>query len=415
MISYPVVRLIAAFTLMAVAGSAMYANIVGLNDFAAEFGVNRGLASAPYMAFMIGFGVGGLFMGRAADRFGVMAPNILGALCVPAGFVAAAYSVGIWQLCLATGLLMGMCGASATFGPLVADISHWFNRRRGLAMGIVISGSYMAGAVWPPIVQHFIDLYGWRDTFVGLGVFTACAMPPLIAILSRKPPHVANALRDTASNTAHAHAAPRQIARVRPLGLSTNSVQALICAAGVGCCIAMSMPQVHIVAYAIDLGFTAARGAEMLSLMLGCGIISRLTSGWISDRIGGFQTLILGSTLQMMVLPTFLLADSLSALYLASAAFGLSQGGIVPSYALISRMVFPINDAGWRISAALLSTLVGMAVGGWMAGALYDLTGSYTISFLNGVAFNAINLVIAVTLYRRARQHPETLHVVATA
>ncbi|MBT5810798.1 MAG: MFS transporter, partial [Rhodospirillaceae bacterium] len=193
------------------------------------------------------------------------------------------------------------------------------------------------------------------------------------------------------------------------------SVQTLICAAGVGCCIAMSMPQVHIVAYAIDLGFTAARGAEMLSLMLGFGIISRLTSGWISDRIGGFRTLILGSTLQMMVLPTFLLADTLSALYLASAAFGLSQGGIVPSYALISRVVFPINDAGWRISAALLSTLVGMAVGGWMAGALYDLTGSYTISFLNGGAFNAINLAIAVTLYLRARRHPETLHVVATA
>ena len=407
MISYPVVRLIAAFTLMAVAGSTMYATIVGLNDFAVEFNVNRGMAAAPYMAFMIGFGVGGLVMGRAADRFGIMAPNILGALCVPAGFVAAAYSVGIWQLCLATGLLMGMCGASATFGPLVADISHWFNRRRGLAMGIVISGSYMAGAVLPPIVQHFIDLFGWRDTFLGLSVFTACAMPPLIAILYRKPAHMAAA--------AHTRATPAPDVRVRPLGMSPNSVQTLICAAGVGCCIAMSMPQVHIVAYAIDLGFTAARGAEMLSLMLGFGIISRLTSGWISDRIGGFRTLILGSTLQMMVLPTFLLADTLSALYLASAAFGLSQGGIVPSYALISRVVFPINDAGWRISAALLSTLVGMAVGGWMAGALYDLTGSYTISFLNGVAFNAINLAIAVTLYLRARRHPETLHVVATA
>jgi MFS family permease len=197
--------------------------------------------------------------------------------------------------------------------------------------------------------------------------------------------------------------------------MSVNGVQSLICLAGMGCCIAMSMPQVHIVAYAIDLGFTAAHGAEMLSLMLTFGIVSRLTSGWVSDRIGGFRTLILGSTLQMMVLPTFLLVDTLSALYLASAAFGLSQGGIVPSYALISRAVFPATDAGWRISAALLSTLVGMAVGGWMAGALYDLTGSYAISFLNGVVFNVINLAIAVTLYRRARRYPETLHAVTPA
>ncbi|MGY8935479.1 MAG: MFS transporter [Alphaproteobacteria bacterium] len=328
MIYYPIIRLFAAFSLMAIAGSTMYASIVALNDYAVEFDATRAVASAPYMAFMLGFGVGGLFMGRAADRFGVMVPNIVGAFCVPAGFIAAAYSSGIWQLCLATGVLMGMFGASATFGPLVADISYWFTRRRGLALGIVISGSYMAGAVWPTIMQHFIDLHGWRDTFIRFGMFTAC---------------------------------------------------------------------------------------EMLSLMLTFGIVSRLTSGWISDRIGGFRTLILGSTLQMIVLPTFLLADTLSALYLASAAFGLSQGGIVPSYALISRAVFPATDAGWRISAALLSTLVGMAVGGWMAGALYDLTGSYTISFLNGVVFNMINLAIAVTLYRRARRHPETLHAVVPA
>lgn len=411
MISYPVLRLIASFSLMAVAGSTMYASIVALNDFAVEFNANRGLASAPYMAFMLGFGVGGLFMGRAADRFGVMAPNIVGAFCVPAGFIAAAYSSGIWQLSLATGVLMGMFGASATFGPLVADISHWFTRRRGLALGIVISGSYMAGAVWPTILQHFIDLYGWRDTFIGFGILTACAMPPLIAILYRKPPHITH----TPPSTPSRNAAPLPVVRVRPLGMSVNGVQSLICMAGMGCCIAMSMPQVHIVAYAIDLGFTAARGAEMLSLMLSFGIISRLTSGWISDRIGGFRTLILGSALQMIVLPTFLLADTLSALYVASAAFGLSQGGIVPSYALISRAVFPASDAGWRISAALLSTLVGMAIGGWMAGALYDLTGSYTISFLNGVAFNVINLAIAVTLYRRSRRHPETLHAVAPA
>jgi MFS family permease len=404
-LSYPVLRLIAAFFLMAVAGSTMYANVVGLTEFANEFGVTRAMATAPYMAFMCGFGLGGLIMGRAADRWGAMLPNMVAALAVPLGFLAAAYSTNIGMLSVAMGALAGMFGASATFGPLVADISHWFTKRRGMAVGIVISGSYMAGAVWPPIMQHFIDLHGWRDTFIGMAVFTACVMPPLVAVLYRKPPHFGI---ETTS-------AKLETAVSRPLGFSPNGLQSMICLAGIGCCAAMAMPQVHIVAFAVDLGYAAARGAEMLSLMLGFGIVSRLTSGWISDRIGGFRTLLLGSTLQMAVLPTFLISDTLTALYIASAAFGLSQGGIVPSYALIARAVFPVRDAGWRVSTSMLATLAGMALGGWMAGAIYDLTGSYTIAFLNALVFNALNIAIALMLYRRVRQMPDSLAVAAAA
>ncbi len=377
---------------MTVSGSAMYGVIVVLKPVGLEFGVSRGTASIPYMLYMLGFGFGGVVFGRVADRFGVMVPALIASFALPAGFVAAANAASLWQFCAAMGLLAGLFGASATFAPIVSDISHWFIRRRGLAVGIVISGSYVAGAIWPPILQHFIDSNGWRDTFFGLGIFTLCVMLPLGLFLYRKPPVVPEPAPPGGP------VEPR-----RPLGYSAAGLQALLCAAGIGCCAAMAMPQVHILPYATDLGYAPARAAEMLSLMLGFGIVSRLTSGWISDRIGGLNTLFLGSFLQACVLIAFLTGDTLVALYLLSTAFGLSQGGIVPSYAMIIRSYFPPAEAGWRIGTAFLFAIIGMALGGWMAGALYDLTGSYTVSFLNAIAFNVFNMAIAGKLVMRAK------------
>ncbi len=390
---YPIVRLLAALALMTIGGSAMYATIVVLKPIAAEFQVSRGTAAIPYMLFMVGFGFGGIGMGRVADRFGIMPPILVASLALPAGFVASAHAASFWQFSLAIGVLSGLFGAAATFGPLVADISHWFIRRRGLAIAVVISGTYVAGALWPPILQYYFDAIGWRDTFVGFGIFALFTMLALSLVLIRKPPALAEL--GTASGPA---------GRFRPLGFSPTTLQCLICAAGIGCCVAMAMPQVHIVSYATDLGHSAARGAEMLSLMLGFGIVSRLVSGWLSDRIGGLGTLIVGSSLQATVLAAFLMTDTLTALYILSIVFGLSQGGIVPSYAVIIRTFFPANQAGWRIGAALFATTVGMALGGWMAGVLFDLTGSYTASFLNAILFNFANMAIAVTMLRRARR-----------
>ncbi len=392
---YRYLRLIAALLLMTVGGSAMYSLIVALKPVGNEFAVSRGIASLPYMLFMLGFGTGGVVLGRVADRFGIVWPAALASIALPAGFIAAAQATTLWQFCLAMGVLAGLFGASATFSPVVSDISHWFFRRRGLAVGIVISGSYLAGAVWPKIIQHFIDTVGWRDTFTGIGIFTFCAMLPLSAFLYRKAPVQPDPVMSGGQGD------PR-----RPLGFSVSRLQCLLCAAGIGCCAAMAMPQVHIVAYATDLGHAAARGAEMLALMLGFGIVSRLTSGWISDRIGGLNTLLLGSFLQLAVLSGFLFGDSLTALYLLSVAFGLAQGGIVPSYAIIIRAYFPSREAGWRIGTTFLFTIIGMALGGWMAGALYDLTGSYTVSFVNAIAFNILNMSIAGILLTRAKSRP---------
>jgi len=299
----------------------------------------------------------------------------------------------LWTFALAHGLLLGALGSSATFAPLVADTSLWFVKRRGVAVAICASGNYVAGAIWPPVVQHFVSSQGWRATYIGLGLFCAISIPLLALMMRPRPPKVA-ALAAAAKPGA---AVPSN----RPFGLSLNAAQMLLCVAGVACCVAMAMPQVHIVAYCGDLGYGAARGAEMLSLMLACGIVSRVVSGIICDRIGGLRTLLLGSVLQGTALLLFLPFDSLVSLYMVSALFGLFQGGIVPSYAIIVREHFPPAEAGARVGTVLMATLFGMALGGWMSGKVFDLTGSYQAAFLNGIGWNLVNLAIALTLLAR--------------
>jgi len=393
---YAWARLVVSLALMTLGGAGMYAVAVALPPVQAEFVATRSEASLPYTLTMVGFGFGGILMGRLADRFGVMVPVLIGAGALGLGFIAAGAAQNLVQYAIAQGLLIGFLGSSATFVPLVADASHWFTRRRGIAVAICASGNYLAGAVWPPVLQHYFDLVGWRQTFVGVGIFCIAAMVPLAFALRRRPPEI-----DAPAPATHA-----SHASARPLGLSPGTLQAILCVAGLACCVAMSMPQVHIVAYCGDLGFGAARGAEMLSLMLGCGIVSRLASGWICDRIGGLRTLLLGSTLQGIALALFLFFDELESLYVISALFGLFQGGIVPSYAIIVREHFTPREAGARVGLVLMMTLFGMALGGWMSGAVFDLTGSYRAAFLNGIGWNLLNVTIAAALlYRATRRH----------
>jgi MFS family permease len=385
---YAWLRLAASLALMTISGVGMYAVAVALPAVQAEFGVSRSDASLPYAATMIGFGVGGILMGRLSDRFGVIIPVLIGAVALGLGFIAAGHAGNLWQFALAQGLLIGLLGTSAAFAPLVADTSMWFTRRRGIAVAICASGNYLAGALWPTVLQHYFDTVGWRATFTGVGLFCAATMIPLAFALRRKPPVL---------NLSGDHKPEGQ----KRIDIPRNTLFALLCVAGVACCVAMSMPQVHIVAYCGDLGFAAARGAEMLSLMLGFGIVSRLASGWICDRIGGLRTLLLGSGLQGVALLLFLPFDSLASLYVVSAMFGLFQGGIVPSYAIIVREYFPPAEAGARVGTVLMCTLLGMALGGWMTGVIFDLTGSYRTAFLNGIGWNLLNLAIAFYLLRQ--------------
>ena len=388
--AYAWTRLFVALLLSTIGGVGMWSVIVALPAVQAEFGVARSSASLPYTVTMICFGFGGILLGRLSDRFGIIAPAVGGAIALGLGYALASQATSLWQFTVAQGLLVGVA-SSATFAPLIADTSLWFTRRRGMAVSIIATGSYLAGTVWPPVVQHFIQSVGWRQTYLGIAVFCVASMVPLALALRRPSP-----LTEVTARPLHV------ASRVsRPLGMSPAALQGVLILAGLSCCVAMSMPQVHIVAYCHDLGLGAARGAEMLSLMLGFGVVSRLASGWICDRIGGRRTLLLGSSLQALALVLFLPFEGLASLYVVSALFGLFQGGIVPAYAVIVREFFPPEEAGIRVGIVLMATVFGMALGGWMSGVIFDLTGSYQTAFVNGILWNLLNIGIAVGLVRR--------------
>jgi MFS family permease len=390
-------RLLATLLVIALGNGVMYVVSVVLPVVQKEFGVTRADAALPYTLLMLGLGIGGIFMGKMADRHGAMRPLLIGGVATCLGYSVAAHAQSLWAFSLAHGMILGLLGSSVTFAPLMADTAQWWSRRRGIAVAVCASGNYLAGAFWPPVVQWAVAQWGWRDAYQMLGWVCGGGMLCLTLMFRMRPPR-----QPDAASSSSAAGATAWISE-QPLGLPRVRALALLSVAGVACCVAMSMPQVHIVAYCTDLGFGPARGAEMLSLMLGCGIVSRLLSGHICDRIGGLRTLLLGSVLQGLALLLFLPFEGMASLYLASALFGLFQGGIVPSYAIIIREYFPASRAGSQTGTVIMATMLGMALGGWMSGAIFDATGSYKMAFLNGIAFNLLNLVIAVYFFRRAR------------
>jgi MFS family permease len=382
-------RLGISLAIGAIGNVGMWSYVVALPTVQAAFDATRADASLPFTLTMVGFGIGGVVLGRLSDRGGIVLPAMCGALCLGAGYVGAGFATNLWQFALMH-LLLGF-GTSTCFGPLIADVSLWFQRRRGIAVAIAASGNYLAGTIWPPILQYFIASAGWRPTHIGVGIFCVCALIPLVWML-RPRLGVADS---------HGMAAGAAGARLEAAGLSSRGLMILLSIAAVACCVAMAMPQVHIVAYCGDLGYGPARGAEMLSLMLACGLVARLGSGLLADRVGGLVTLLIGSVMQAVALLLYLGFDGLASLYVISALFGLFQGGIVPSYAIIIREFFPSKEAGTRFGIVLMASIFGMAFGGWLSGLIFDLTGSYRVAFAHGFLWNVFNAMIAVWLLTR--------------
>lgn len=387
--AYAWFRLAVASVITTIGGIGLWSFVVVLPTVEDAFGVARAGASLPYLTLMLGFAAGGILMGRLADRRGIMLPLALGSVSLGAGYILAGLSTTLWQFMLAHGLLIGLLGSSATFGPMIADVSRWFLRHRGIAVAIAACGSYFAGALWPPVIHYFVDGFGWRATHVGIGIFCLATIGPLSVLLRRPSP-----------DTMSARSA-RGVTDPAAFGISRRALQGFLVVAGLACCIAMAMPQVHIVALCAQLGYGTAVGVQMLSLMLAAGIVSRLFFGVLADRIGPLPTLAISSALQGLSLLLFLPFDGLAPLYLVSALFGLAQGGIVPTYAMVVRRFFPAAEAGARIGLVISATLVGMAIGGWMSGAIFDLYYSYGPAFVNGALWNLLNLSIALFLLWR--------------
>jgi MFS family permease len=379
---YGWVVVVASNLLVATAIGATYLIIVSLKPIAAEFDWPRSIPSLAYAVAMLGAGIGGIVMGYWSDRRGLGNVSLLGAVMVGAGAIVISNITGYWGLLVTCAVVLGFLGGGTVLSPLMTNATRWFDRRRGLAVAIVASGQAVAGAVWPNIFQYGIDSFGWRDTWFWFGVFAICAMLPLSLVVRRKPP-----APPTQGSTGLGGAA-------YDIRTAPKLILVLLGVAIIACCVAMAMPAVHLVAMCSDLGFGAASGAKMLSFLLACSFASRLGFGWLSDRIGGLKTILIGSTLQVITLSTYIWVDGLVSLYVLSGAFGLAYGGIVPAYTLAVRELFPAREAGWRIGVIFLCGMSGMALGGWLGGWIFDLTGHYQFAFVTGVLFNFVNLSI---------------------
>jgi len=388
---YSWTRLFIALLLATVGNIGMWVVVIVLPDIQQEFKIDRGTASIPFAFTMVGFAIGNWVMGHVVDRYGITRTIILAATVNTAGYIAAMYVNNVYSLSILQ-FFIGL-GTAAAFGPLIADTSHWFLKRRGIAVALIASGNYFSGAIWPPLFNSTLQSDGWRDVYWILALSTVFIMIPLSFLLTKKISEETARISDAASSD------KRQNVSISPKALTI-----LLSIAGIGCCVAMSMPQVHIVAFCIDLGFGPAVGAEMLSLMLIGGIVSRLINGILADKLGGVYTLLIGSTLQCIALFLYLPFDGLVSLYIVSLVFGLSQGGIVPSYAIIIREYLPGVDAGTRVGFVMMCTIMGMAIGGWMSGWIYDLTGSYAAAFWNGIVWNFLNIAIVLFLITRNRK-----------
>jgi MFS family permease len=390
---YSHLRLLLSMAAGTLTSVGMWAIVLVLPQIEKEFGVDRAGASFAYTAAMAGFGAGNLWLGRLVDRRGIAPVIGVAGIVIAAAFALSAAASSMWQV-VALQTVIGFA-AAAGFGPLIADLSHWFLRRRGIAVASAACGNYLAGALWPLLLKSTIEADGWRTAFLTIAAILAVGVLPLAWSLRRRAPVADGVLASAAGGRAGGD-----------LGLSPATLQGLLMVAGLACCMAMAMPQVHLVAYCADLGYGIVAGAEMVSLMLAGGVVSRLASGMIADRIGGILTLLAGSVLQCLALFLYIPFDGLASLYVVSAVFGLAQGGIVPCYAIIVREYLPAREAGERVGIVILATVVGMAAGGWMSGWIYDLTGSYRAAFLNGIAWNLLNIAVMTFLLARAQARP---------
>jgi MFS family permease len=367
--------------------------VVGLKPIQATLASDRSIIALAGALVWVGTGLGGILMGWVADRIGIRATTSIGAICTAAG-LALSSTGHIWALYVGHGLLMGFFGNGALYAPLLIYISRWFDRRRGTALALISSGQYIAGVVWPSVFERGIERFGWQAAMVAYAIATlALILPVTLFALARAPEPLT-----TPASVGHATRA-RQV-----LGLPPNVAQALLCLAGFLCCIPMAMPSSHLVAFCSDLGIAPAQGAAMLSVMLGCAFVSRQLWGWFGDRFGGLLAVMAGSACQAVAIACFVLTQSEAGLFAVAAGYGLGFSGIIPSYALAIRELFPSSEAAWRIPTLLFTAMCGMAVGSWLAGALYDHFGYYAPAFGFGALSNLGNLVVVGMLVLRRQR-----------
>ena len=383
---------IVALIILAVAYGAPLMTAVALKPIATDLNTLRSAPSGASSLAYIGAGLGGILAGWIAERVGLRVVVMFGSAMIGLGMIVSA-SGGLYHLYAGHAVLMGFFGASCMFSPIMTYVTRWFDRRRGTAIALISSGQYFASVVWPYFFQLSVETFGWRQSMAWFGGLVTVIVLPLAAIFLRPPPEAA-ALGST-------HGGPAAGGLV--LGLRPNLALALLSFAIFCCCMTMSMPMQHMVAFCSDIGIGPAHGAVMLSVLAGSAFLARQFWGWLSDRIGGLQTILFASISQAVAMSGFLMTQDEVGLFAVSIAFGLGYAGLIPAYVLAVRALFPAAEAGWRVPIVIFAGLLGMAGGGWAAGALYDFFGYYAPAFATGIGFNLLNLVVIVPLVLRFR------------
>jgi len=383
----------AALAIMTIAYGAPLVVVVAMKQIAAELQTNRAAPAGASSLSYVGAAFGGIVAGWLAGRLGIRPIVIFGSTMVAVGLVLSSWG-GMVELYAGHGIFMGLFGTSCMFSPLLTYVSLWFERRRGQAVALIASGQAVAGAIWPPLLQFGIDQVGWRHTMLWFAAFVLVSSVAVTVIFLHPTPVASSAAAGGAGNAQR---------RDSTLGLPPNLLMILLMIAVYCCCVPMAMPMQHVVAFCGDLGFASQYGAAMLSVLLGTAFLARQFWGWLSDKIGGFQTLLFSSLVQATALAGFLVTKDMAALFAVSAVFGLGLSGLLPAYVIVIRDCFSIEEANWRIPTVMFAGLLGMASGGWGAGLLYDRFGDYLPAFSTGMAFNLVNL--AVLLFLISRPH----------
>lgn len=394
--------LVASILFMVIGTGSVYFLVVALKLISAEFGWPRSIPSFAYSLQYFGAGVGGILMGHLLDRMGMGIPALIAASMIGIGALLTSVITNQWQLYFIYGIIMGFLGRASLFSPLMANITRWFDHKKSTAAGILGSGQALSGALWPPIFAYTNTTYGWRETAFGYGVVALATMLPLVLILRMRPPppDPANALKPRRSSNASG------LPDYQPV-VAPRVMQTTLSIASIGCCIAMSLPLAHVVSYVSDLGYPPARGAEILSLMLACAAMSSFFGvGFLGGKFGGLGAIFIFSSAQALFLTSLTFVEGLTSIYIAAALFGLGYGGILPCYPVIVREFLPASEAGRRTGIIILFAGGGMAIGAWLGGASFDLTGSYKLAFMIGVIFNLGNLAIIGSMILRTRVRP---------
>ena len=365
-------------------GGSIYLPVVALKEIAAEFGDRR---AVPSMAYMLGFffmGIGGVLMGWLADRMSPRVPLMIAGVSILAGGWLAG-SGGEFALYAGYAIPLGFLGNSATFTPAMNNIQGWFDRRRSTAVSLISVGPAVSGFVWPQIYRWLLPDVGWRQTLVIYGV-VAGTLLFLCAFYVRPAPILCRVGKRAAED-------------LPALPMPSFALMALLSAAGFCCCTAMAVPFVHMVAFCGDLGFATARGSEAISLILLTAVAATFAMGRLSDYIGPIKVSLLCAVIQIASLLGFVFVESLSGIYTLSVIHGIPYIAIVQGYALILRYLYGPSIAGWRLGVVMLFAMAGMAVGGWLGGAIFDATLSYRTAFQAALAFNLLNLMLLGALF----------------